>query len=337
MAQSPPPDPETAQFPRPFHIGPVTVQPSGFVESIGVYRSSTTHDDGSTRLGSFPLVDTPDEALVTFDHSRIQAKAEMRLGPGTLSGWFESDFQNRAPLQPYRIRQFYGQYSVGGWEFSAGQEWSLMRPNRKGLESEGGLMNTRVAEPAYHVGLMGYRNHQVRVARHFGNWHAALSFENGRDFLPKLVRDSKRLHLEFIGLTGRGGHHGASMAAVVHVSPKIDWVNQQAWVRKGGKDALGVVPTTVPATSTIQGIEVKVTRAFQVYGYGGLVYGERSAGNRIVREGSVGFTWEFIHNRVGHAILNMQIAQLNRAIWSGPSGNMTVFMASVRQFFGGAR
>ncbi len=98
-----------------------------------------------------------------------------------------------------------------------------------------------------------------------------------------------------------------------------------------------VYTSSGPMTASADRSTIGILGLGAFYGYAGLVYGERSAGNRIVREGSVGFTWEFIHNRVGHAVLGVQIAQLNRGLWTGQSGNMTVFMTSVRQFFGGAR
>ena len=244
----------------------------------------------------------------------------MPLGPGKVTGYVEADFLDRPPAEAFRFRQYYGQYSIGDWEFSAGQEWSLLRPNRQGVASDRALMNTRVVDPAYHVGLMGVRNRQVRVTRHFGNWHAVAAFEEGDDFTAKLAQDGKRLHWELIGIGGREGRYGGSVAAVVHVLPSIDWVSQQSWVREGGRQALSTVPNEAPATSTIQGIEAKVTEKWQLFGYGGLVYGGRSSGNRIVYEWSAGFSRETWENRVGHMVLAGQYSKLGGRYGAAPHG-----------------
>ena len=320
-----------------FKIGSLEVAPSGFFEAITAARSNTARDGISTRFGAVPLSDTPVTIGNSFRHSRVQAKTWMPLGPGKVTGYVEADFLDRPPAEAFRFRQYYGQYSIGDWEFSAGQEWSLLRPNRQGVASDRALMNTRVVDPAYHVGLMGVRNRQVRVTRHFGNWHAVAAFEEGDDFTAKLAQDGKRLHWELIGIGGREGRYGGSVAAVVHVLPSIDWVSQQAWVREGGRQALSTVPNEAPATSTIQGIEAKVTEKWQLFGYGGLVYGGRSSGNRIVYEWSAGFSRETWENRVGHMVLAGQYAKLGRALWSGPTGGSHFVEFSLRQYFGGAR
>ena len=320
-----------------FKIGSLEVAPSGFFEAVTAARSNPASDGISTRFGAVPLSDTPGAIGNSFRHSRVQTKMGMQLGAGKLTGYLEADFLDRPPAQAFRWRQYWGQYSIGEWEFSAGQQWSLLRPTREGIASDHALMNTRVADPAYHVGLMGVRNRQVRVTRHNGNWHAAVAFEEGDDFTAKVVRDGKRLHWELIGIGGREGRYGGSAAAVVHLSRSIDWVNQQSWVREGGRQALGTAPAEAPVASTIQGIEARVTEKWQLYGYGGLVYGGRSSGNRVVHQWSAGFNSEVWRNRAGHAVLGGQYSKLKRAVWSGGAGGSHFVMFSLRQFFGGAR
>ena len=50
--------------------------------------------------------------------ARTSLRADIKVGPGVLSGYFEADFLNRPPEQPYRVRQFFGRYTIGNWEFS---------------------------------------------------------------------------------------------------------------------------------------------------------------------------------------------------------------------------
>src|SRR5437763_987062 len=147
---------------------------------------------------------------------------------GNLSGYVETDFLNAPGKEPYRFRQYWGEYRIGKWRILAGQAWSLLRPNRTGINSEGALMNTLVVEPAYHVGLAGVRNRLIRITRDEGNWHYAVSYEHGRVFLAKAAHDSPRMHLEAIG-AGSVHRRGAAFAAVVHASRKVDIVSEEVF------------------------------------------------------------------------------------------------------------
>ena len=321
----------SAAAPLTFHLGPVTLAPSGFLESLTPVRSRTTHDDASTRFGSIPLTDSPLEAIHSFRHSRIALDFSAPGGPGRFSGYIETDFLNRPPLQPYRFRLYFARYTVGDWEFSGGQEYSLLRPNRAGISSETNLMNTRVADPAYHVGLLGYRNRQVRVMRLMGSWSAAATFEDGRNGAAKLVRDSRRLHWEVAGLAGRGGRYGASVAAVVHAAPGIDVVAQQGIVRGETDYTLRVVPEDVAGVSTLAGLEAKVGRLFEFYGYGGAVRGRRPPGNRLVAEFTAGLARSVQRDRYGSTTVGAQLSRFHRTVWQGPEGPMNMFMLQIRR------
>jgi hypothetical protein len=336
-AIAPAPPPPTRPVNLRFKIGGLEVAPSGFLSSVTAARSNPANDGISTRFGDVPLSNTPATIGNSFRHTRIQAKTGMELGPGKLVGYVETDFLDRPPAQAFRIRQLYGQYDIAGWEISAGQQWSLLRPSREGIASDRGLMSTRVVDPAYHVGVMGQRNRQVRVTRHMGKWHAAVAFEEGEYFTGKVAHDSKRLHWELIGVGGRQGRYGGSAAAVVHVAPGVDWVNQQTWLQKGGRQALGTAPANATVTSAMQGIEARVKEKWEVFGYGGVVYGYRSSGNRIVQEWTAGFSRELWRDRVGHAVLAGQYSWLERAVWNDGSGESHFVMFHFRHFFGGAR
>lgn len=320
---------------RPVQIGRFRLSPSGFFESTGVFRSAAAGDDMSTRFGAIPLRRTEGENLVSFRNSRMGLLAETNLeGVGNLSGYVEADFLNRAPAKPFRLRQYFGKFQSRNWEILVGQGWSLLRPNRAGISTEGALMNTRVIDAGYHVGLLGYRDRQIRIGRRLGDWQAAVSIERGRDVLPKIVRDTKRAHLEAIGLLGTKGHHGASLAAVVHIGPKLDFVGQQFWSKSGGPEALSTIPAGVSTYSTLEGAEVKVRKGLQLFTYGGLVYGGHSGGNRAVRQGTIGFSQDIVKDRYGLAVFSAQYSELARATWDGKQGSMRFAMISMRHYFG---
>ena len=289
-------------------------------------RTATTGDTVNTRFGRIPLHDSPSESLVSAGHSRIQVCAQA----GDLSVYVETDFLNAPGREPYRFRQYWGEYRIGKWRVLGGQAWSLLRPNRVGIESEGNLMNTFVVEPAYHVGLAGLRNRQLRVTREDGNWRVAISYEAGNSFLAKLAHDSRRLHLEAAGL-GSAHRRAASLAAVIHTPRKIDIVTQQVVSHGAGPGLLDTLPAQVNTCSTLQGIEMRVLRTVELFAYAGIVYGNHSSGNRTVREWTAGFIRHlFKQQRWGAASLSAQVSQLDRSTWQGSHGDMNYVQISFR-------
>ena len=319
----------------PIQIGLLRLRPSGFLESTGVLRSAASGDDMSTRFGSIPLESSGGESLVSFRNSRMALLGEVPLSEALkVSGYAEADFLNRPPNDPFRWRQYYGKLQWGDWEVLAGQAWSLLRPNRLRISSEGDLMNTRVVDAGYHVGLLGSRRRQVRVTRRMGAWQAGISVENGKDFLPKLVHDGKRTHLELIGLAGRGGRRGMSIAAVAHATSKLDLVTQQFYSSGGGPDALSTIPAGIRVLSTLEGAEMKLRKGLEVFAYGGLVYGRPSPGNRAVREWTTGFSQKVLVDRYGSAVFAAQYSQIDRSTWAGQHGMMNTVMLSMRHYFG---
>jgi hypothetical protein len=322
----------------PFQLGPVSLQPYGFFEGIGMWRSAATGDTVSTKFGSIPLYETPSESLFSVGHSRMSLHSEMTLGPGKIVGYVESDFLDKKGQGPYRWRQYWGEYKLGNWEFLGGQAWSLLRPNRSGITSENGMMNTLAVEPNYHVGVIGPRRQQLRVVRHARAWHAAVAYERGGLMTAKVAHDGKLMHAEIQGLAGRSGRRGIGTSEVVRAGSRLKFVSQQFVAHGEGPDALGLLPGRVSSLSTIEGAEVKVQRNLEVYCYGGIVYGGRSTGNRTVREWTAGFTRKFpLPQFYGVAAFSGQYSQVDRAIWTGGHGAMNYVQVSFRYYILGER
>lgn len=317
------------------HLGPVVVRPSGFFDNITMYRTASTPDSVYTRFGSIPLGETPDEWLNSCGHSRAVLEAGFQAH-GRWLGYYESDFLDAPGRSPYRLRQFWGQYERGSWKILAGQAWSLLRPNRKGVSSQTDLMNTIVVEPAYHVGLAGGRNRQLRIARTVGAWQAVLAYEyrQGGDVTAKLAHDSHRMHWEAVLLAGHGGRRAAGLAAVVRAGSRLSWVSQHLWSQGAGPDLVGSMPARVHAHAVIHGLEAKLSAKLEAFAYGGLAYAARSAGNRVLREWTVGWHRRlFEHPSYGATALSFQYSQLDRRLWSGRHGEMNYLMIGVRHFF----
>jgi hypothetical protein len=319
------------------HIGALTLRPTAFLDAIGESRSSTTPDSISTKFGNIPLSDTPGESLASVRHSRLMLKGELPAGPVKLSVWLESDFMNfTAGQSPYRWRQYWGQAQIGKWEIMGGLAWSLLRPNRFGTATDTGIMNTDVVEPAFHVGLLGFRVRQVRVARSMGIYKAVVAWEGVGNFLTKIVRDKDKQHLELGGFTGRFGRRGVTASAVLSVAPRIRLVTQQYWSKRAAYQAIGGVPEGVNGVSTLDGAEVQVTKTLEVYSYAGLVYGARAAtsGNRLVREWTAGVNRKVALPSLRSGLLmSFQYSHLGRAVWNGKEGVMDYLMYRVRYTF----
>ena len=316
-------------------IGGITLRPGGFLEAIGETRSQSDADSVSTHFGSIPLTDTGVESVASLAHSRVMLKAERTAGPVAFTTYLESDFLNPvADSAPWRWRQYWGSARVGGWEILGGQAWSLLRPNREGMASDTALMNTDVIEPAYHVGLGGARRRQVRVGRTFGRQHAAVAWENNGNYVAKIATDRGFGHLEAAAFSGRSGRRGASASGFLRLSGRLRLATQEMWSHRDIAQALSLVPPLTSGFSVLEGVEAQCTKRLEVYAYAGIVYGDRSTGNRAVRQTSTGFNYRIPAPAWrGAVMLSLQYSYLDRAVWDGRTGQVHYAMYRLRYTF----
>jgi hypothetical protein len=262
-------------------------------------------------------------------------KANLPVGRVKFSAYMESDFMNFTPDQsPYRWRQYWGQAAIGKWEILGGQTYSLLRSGRAGIPLDKDAMNTDVIDPAYNVGLLGPRVRQVRIARNLGAYKAAVAWENDGNLLSKIARDSHGLHLEAAGLAGRFGRKGVMAAGVVSVTPRLRVVTQQYWSDRAIYQALGVMPAGVNGYSTLNGVEVQARKSLELFGYGGVVYASRSAGNRAVQQWTGGWNYKLpTPALLGSMLFSFQYSHVDRDLWSGKTGQMDFVMYRMRYAF----
>jgi hypothetical protein len=328
-AQDPEPNPHTIT------IGGVTLHPGGFVDMIGMSRSASTPDTISTKFGSIPLVETAGQEIASLRNSRVQLMGDRIWDGIQFTGYFESDFLNATPQQSdYRWRQYWGRARFGKWELLGGQAWSLLRPNRRGIDSDKDGLHTDVIDAAYQVGLLGSRRRQFRLARSMGDYKAVFAWETQGDFLARVTADKKFGHLEATAFTGHRGRRGVTVAGVVKLGPRLRLVTQEYWSKRAIFEALGVVGQGPNGMSALQGMEFSLTKHLEVYSYGGLVYGSHSAGNRLVREWSVGVDRRMATPALwGSLLMSLQYTKTDRFTWAGRSGEMNFVMARLRFTF----
>lgn len=317
--------------PGSFKLGRVRLVPSGFFETIGLVRSAETADNVSTDFASIPLGKSSPDALFSARHSRLTLRAETILSRYKLITYAETDFLNPPSRFPWRVRQAFGQVERNEWQILAGQAWSLLRANQKGLSSYKDLIDIDVIDPAYHVGLLGGRRQQVRLSRSTGSWITAVSYEAGSNVIAKVTRDSRFLHLEGVGLSARQGRWGAAVAVVIQPSGRLSFLSQQFVTDGAVEEAVGGGPERVRAYSTIEGLEGRLGYGITLFGYNGMIYSARSNGNRVVREWTLGASKKlFTLPGYGVASLAGHFSQVDRALWQGTVGEMHYLMVSFR-------
>ena len=130
------------------HFRGVTITPGGWAESTFLLRSRNENADITSNFGATPYGGTANANLTEFRGSargtRLTMLVEGNAGTTKLSGYYEIDFLGQAPTANQvqtnsfnpRQRQLFGQADfTNGWTLTAGQFWSLLTTDRKGLST----------------------------------------------------------------------------------------------------------------------------------------------------------------------------------------------------------
>ena len=171
----------------------VKITPGGFIEAAGVYREHNLASDVATPFNSVPYSVTraghAEELRGTARQSRITGLVEGNVNPDLkLSAYAEFDFLgaaqtanlNESDSFNLRTRVVYAtmDWANEGWHFLAGDEWSLVTMNSKGITPRNEVLPPNI-DAQYNVGYVWARQPQIRVTKDFLNhtlW-AAVSVE----------------------------------------------------------------------------------------------------------------------------------------------------------------
>ena len=180
---------EMAEHPTSLHYKGVTVTPGGFIAAETIWRSRAEQNDVISSFNGIPFNGSPQSHLTEFRYtarqSRLAVAVEGRTGPAKLGGYWEMDFLGAAPTANenqsssfnLRQRQLYAQAAFdSGWTVTAGQMWSLMTLNKKGIENRGEWAPATV-EAQYIVGYDFARLAAARVTKTFADKKATFGFE----------------------------------------------------------------------------------------------------------------------------------------------------------------
>jgi hypothetical protein len=155
-AQTPPPPEPSNQppasgaptSPLAIHVGDADLLFGGFIDATAIRRDANTGSGLGTSFGTIPFGNTVqghmNDTQFSSQNSRLTLQATGKTGAANLKASLEVDFLGSAPnglnvttnSNTLRMRVFWGQYRRGGFEFLAGQAWSLMTPNRNRLSPE---------------------------------------------------------------------------------------------------------------------------------------------------------------------------------------------------------
>jgi hypothetical protein len=178
--------------PLGFQIGSTAFTPLGFMDFTSVSRSTSTGGSLATSFAAIPFNNTAagqlSETRFSAQNSRLGLRVDSNFDDVKALGYVETDFVGTASSSEnvtsnsatMRMRAYFVDLQKGRWEFLAGQDWSLMTPNRKGLSPmPADVFYTQDVDLSYQSGLIWARQPQVRLVYHASpEWTAGVSLEN---------------------------------------------------------------------------------------------------------------------------------------------------------------
>ena len=179
-------------------LGSTCIVPVGFMDLTAVWRDKAAGTSLGTNFSSVPFNNVAaaknSEFRFTPQNSRIGFRVDGNWKGAHFIGYNEFDFLGQSgglnltvtngAFVP-RLRLFWLDVRKGKLEFLAGQSWSLLTPNRKGLSAlPSDLFYSQVVDVNYMAGLTWTRQPGVRVLYHPSEKLAmGLSFENPEQYV----------------------------------------------------------------------------------------------------------------------------------------------------------
>ncbi|HUI55190.1 MAG TPA: hypothetical protein VLY04_09470 [Bryobacteraceae bacterium] len=240
-ASPPPPDPQAAAAqtsPLQLQIGSVTIMPVGFMDATAVWRDKDAGSSIGSNFGSVPYNNATTAHLSEFrfspQNSRIGFRVDGNWKGAHFIGYNEFDFLGTGAANNIgvtngafvpRIRLYWVDMRKDKVEFLAGQSWSMLTPNRKGISAlPGDIFYSQVMDVNYMIGLTWTRQTGARFLYHpSGQVTFGLSLENPNQYMggsgggPQIVLPS--------ALTGLAGSQldnaSTSFLSTPNLSPDI--------------------------------------------------------------------------------------------------------------------
>jgi hypothetical protein len=187
--------------PLSFRIGIADFTPFGFMDFTGVYRNEDTGSAIGSSFGSVPFSNGStgqlSETKFSAQNSRVGLRVDSNVNGTKVLGYLETDFLGNAASNLYvtsnadtlRMRNYFVDLKNGPWELLAGQDWSLLTPNRVGISPlPSDIFYSNDMDTNYQAGLTWARQPQLRLTFHATDEIAlALSVENPDQYVGSAV------------------------------------------------------------------------------------------------------------------------------------------------------
>jgi hypothetical protein len=172
---------DTNSVPPYLRLGSVCIAPVGFMDATYYWRDKAANSQIGSNFGSVPYNNVVggkiSEDRFSIQNSRLGFRADGDWKGVHFIGYNEFDFLGSGAGTNYsvtngavvpRIRLYWVDVRKGGWEFLAGQSWSMLTPNRKGISPlPGDIFYSQVFDVNYMAGLTWTRQPGMRVLYHF--------------------------------------------------------------------------------------------------------------------------------------------------------------------------
>lgn len=165
--------------PLSFRIGTAQFTPFGFVDFTAVIRDKNLGSGIGTNFGAIPFNNTVNGHLREFrlsaQNSRLGLRVDAKVRGMDLLGYLEADFLGLPPgnvavtsnSDTQRLRLIWVDLRKKKLEILAGQSWSMLTPNRKGLSPlPADIFFGQGVDTNYLLGLTWSRNPQFRLIYH---------------------------------------------------------------------------------------------------------------------------------------------------------------------------
>ena len=234
---SPPPQAGDASSPLQLKIGDTTITPVGFMDATLSWKDKNAGGSLGSNFGNVPYNNAPAAKLSEFrfspQNSRLGFRVDGNWKGAHFIGYNEFDFLGTSGTNNLsvtngafvpRIRLYWVDVRKDKLEFLAGQSWSMLTPNRKGISAlPGDLFYSQVIDVNYMAGLTWTRQPGVRFLYHPSDQVTfGLSLENPDQYIggsggsPTAVLPSA-----LTGLAGLQLDSTANQQTIPNVHPDI--------------------------------------------------------------------------------------------------------------------
>lgn len=184
--------------PLSISIGNSTLTPLGFVDATYFLRSTAVGSGIGTNFGGIPFNNVANghlsETNFSAQNSRLGFRVDSTFMGWKVLGYLEADFlfnnnansyQISSNSAGFRMRNYFVDVNSGSFEILAGQDWTMMTPNRKGLSPlPSDLFYSQNEDTNYQLGLVWARQPGFRFIAHPSeNVAFGVSLENPQQYI----------------------------------------------------------------------------------------------------------------------------------------------------------